>query len=95
MSYNTMLGADAQMGKYELIPGSGIWLPDASELAAGAAAGSAGVVATTAAKSPGIQTAAKSAGVQSIIDTVAAHPMATLVGVGSVIAGIAYVMSKK
>jgi hypothetical protein len=45
------------LGAYELIPGSGIWVPDASDLAAGAGAGALSTAAQQLAQSQGVQQA--------------------------------------
>lgn len=55
-----------QMGAYELIPGSGIFIPDSGELAAKAQGAIVGAAATTIAQSKGTQAAVATAAGESI-----------------------------
>lgn len=84
----------SQMGKYELIPGSGIWVPDAGELVKGAAAGATGTTAAALAQSEGVKQAAISTAGEALgVKIIRYAPYIA----GAVVAGLAlyYFTSKK
>lgn len=89
--HHTMHG----MGKYELIPGSGIYVPDAGELTQAAAGGALSQTTQTLATSSGVQAGAKAATGNALGNWIINNWKVVAAGTLVAAIGIAFIARKK